>query len=366
MKASILIPTHDHAPLLRHTIASALKQTVTDIEVLVVGDGVGDDTREVVQGFRDARVRFFEFPKSPRTGEAHRHQVLSEHARGEVIFYLADDDLLFPNHVEEMGRLLRDADFAHTLPFAFFDENEVYVWTVDLTNPWYRNGILSGENRVPLTGAGHTLAFYKRLPHGWRTTPQGTFTDLYMWQQILGMPQVRAVSGKRLTAIHYPSSKRTDWDVDRRLRELSRHAARLGEEAFVRELEARAWEFVLNDRDSFYVTGATSLKECGERIAELNALRQAANTLAQERHRFEVEAAGLHIERRALEEALTVLRGENGKMARDREAFRNELASMKATVTWRLRNRLVKVKSLAWLVRRLLKGRAERGHASAP
>ena len=37
--ATILVPTHDHGPTLRASVASALRQTVSDIEVFIVGDG---------------------------------------------------------------------------------------------------------------------------------------------------------------------------------------------------------------------------------------------------------------------------------------------------------------------------------------
>ncbi len=46
--ASVLIPTHDHGPLLQRALASAQRQSVEDIEILVVGDGVPDVTRDIV------------------------------------------------------------------------------------------------------------------------------------------------------------------------------------------------------------------------------------------------------------------------------------------------------------------------------
>ena len=46
--ATVLIPTHDHGPTLLHSVPSALAQTVTELEVLVVGDGVPDETRELM------------------------------------------------------------------------------------------------------------------------------------------------------------------------------------------------------------------------------------------------------------------------------------------------------------------------------
>src|SRR5215210_721750 len=70
LEATVLIPTHDHGPLLLHSARSALAQTVEEIEVFISGDGVPEVTREIVSELkRDERVRFFDHPKGPRHGE---------------------------------------------------------------------------------------------------------------------------------------------------------------------------------------------------------------------------------------------------------------------------------------------------------
>src|SRR5438876_12186578 len=42
MTVTVLVPTHDHGPLLRLSLRSALTQTVSELEIFVVGDGVPD------------------------------------------------------------------------------------------------------------------------------------------------------------------------------------------------------------------------------------------------------------------------------------------------------------------------------------
>src|SRR6185437_15846190 len=95
--ATVLIPTHDHGRTLLRSVPSALAQTVSELEVFVVGDGVPDETRELMTELAaaDNRVRFFDNPKGERHGEAHRHAALQE-ARGEIVCYLSDDDVWLP------------------------------------------------------------------------------------------------------------------------------------------------------------------------------------------------------------------------------------------------------------------------------
>jgi hypothetical protein len=72
---------------------------------------------------------------------------------------------------------------------------------------------------------------YRRLPFGWRTTPAGVWTDLYMWQQFLAQPGCRSVSAARPTALTFPSPPRRGWTVEWRLAELEHWSGRIGDEA---------------------------------------------------------------------------------------------------------------------------------------
>ena len=60
-KVSIIIPVYNGANYMREAIDSALAQTYTNIEVVVVNDGSRDDgaTREVALSYGD-RIRYIE------------------------------------------------------------------------------------------------------------------------------------------------------------------------------------------------------------------------------------------------------------------------------------------------------------------
>ena len=54
---TVLIPAYNQSHYLGQAIQSALKQTYQDIEVIVVDDASTDDTRAVVHGSSEPRVR---------------------------------------------------------------------------------------------------------------------------------------------------------------------------------------------------------------------------------------------------------------------------------------------------------------------
>jgi GalNAc5-diNAcBac-PP-undecaprenol beta-1,3-glucosyltransferase len=214
-------------PVLALAVESILAQTVADLEVFIMGDGVDEPTRAVIQDlmWRDARVRFFDHPKHERRGETHRHAALAE-ARGRIVCYLCDRDLMLPEHVETMARLLQNADFAHSLlTLMQTDGTLLYRTWIDLAHlpdrQWAAREFRP-ENGIPLSFAAHTLAMYRKLPCGWHTTPKPHFTDIYMWQQFLAQPDCRAASGTMPTILSFPRWLRKEWTIEQKRLEIER------------------------------------------------------------------------------------------------------------------------------------------------
>jgi glycosyltransferase involved in cell wall biosynthesis len=191
ISATVVVPTTgDRGPLLPFSIGSVLQQSIQNIEVFVIGDGVSDQTRHTINSIvsSDPRVRFFDNPKHERRGEPHRHEALKS-ARGRIVCYLCDRDLMLPNHVDHMLSALSDADFAHSLAVRKAQGDGFRIRELrDLTRLEYRN---AAKLLIPLSMVGHTMSFYRDLPFGWRTTPPGIATDEYMWKQFLDIRECR-------------------------------------------------------------------------------------------------------------------------------------------------------------------------------
>jgi hypothetical protein len=355
VRATVVVPTHDHGPTLLRSIPTALGQTVQDIEVFVIGDGAPDVTREIMADLvhRDRRVRFFDNPKGPGNGELHRHAALEE-AGGRFVAYLGDDDLWLPEHLEVLDGLLQDADFAHSYPIRIGPDGSIADWNVDLSLPWFRETVLSGTNFVPLSCAAHTLELYRRLPHGWRTRPEGTWSDLYMWQQILTADGVRAASGTRPTVVHLPSSLRSGWSQERRLEELDRWVDRIGRPGVREDIVARSLDLAARGQAHAWQALQEHRLATVDLRGQLDRLREHLKAREDElTGRLDGLAADREEERRSLGGRLDA--AEAGLEARIRE-----LAAIRATRTWRLRERLLGAPLLGPVVRWAARARSRR------
>jgi glycosyltransferase involved in cell wall biosynthesis len=317
LSATVIIPTHDHGPTLHYAIRSVLSQSIQDFELFIVGDGATGESRGIIQDYvnHDSRLRFFYHPKGPRHGEIYRHQALHE-ARGTVVCYLSDDDLWLPGHLEYMRELLRDSDFAHVLPVTVRASGEVLLHSGTLSRPECREWIRSGRNFVPLSAGGHTLAFYRTLPHGWRTAPAGIPTDLYMWQQILSAPGCRSQGGLRPTMVNFPSPERKEWSIQQRLNELQDWERKLVDPNFEKTLMLSALEFLTN--------------------RTLNFEGALANVGAVEARLTDLE---------------TLLKHQTDRTSQLDE----KIHAIENTITWRARNRLLRIPFLAVCMRRVAK-----------
>jgi len=82
-----IIGTYNRAELLRDAIDSVLKQTCQDWELLVVDNGSTDQTRTVVAGYRDARVRYI-LNGTPTGSCAAPRNIGIQQARGRYLAFL--------------------------------------------------------------------------------------------------------------------------------------------------------------------------------------------------------------------------------------------------------------------------------------
>lgn len=236
IKATVLVPTtKNRGVLLPYSIGSIQNQTVKDIEIFVIGDGVDDDTRQVINALKakDNRIKFFDHPKHKRRGETYRHQALMEHAKGEIVCYLLDRDLMLPHHIECMLNHLQQHNFCVNTSIFVREDG----WLSFVRKRFFGDCINdnSATYKKVKTGGflfsqvGHTLEFYKQLPEGWRTTPSTHPTDIYMWLQFFDHSNLKFTSTFDFTILYFKRGNYPGWPAEKRAEELKKYSKRLHE-----------------------------------------------------------------------------------------------------------------------------------------
>lgn len=318
---TVILPTHSHADTADLAGWSVLGQSVRSLELIVIGDGATPEVRAaIVALLSDERVRFIDCPKSASRAEVARHEVITA-ATSPYICYLGDDDIMLPDHLAVTIDRLGQVDFTHPLPLFIDRRGTLQVHLTDLAEPrcrlWHQHPF---RNAVSLTGVGHRLDAYRRLPYGWREAPPEHWSDHYMWQQWFATPGFRYATGDRLTVLKFEAPVRTDMTGGQRRAEIVawlEHSRQPGFDAWL-----------------------------ADRAAE--AIRRAAVEL-----RLDLD---LHTDQLAAREA-NIRAALVQRQAAEQEANRRaaeaiaESRAIQASRTWRIRNRLVRFPPLSWLSR---------------
>lgn len=104
IKLSIIIPTYNRAEYLKQCLNSALANDYQNLEVLVCDNASEDNTFQIINSFKDARLKYFKNERN--IGPERNILKLLENASGDYIFFLTDDDLLNKNAVLETVKII--------------------------------------------------------------------------------------------------------------------------------------------------------------------------------------------------------------------------------------------------------------------
>jgi glycosyltransferase involved in cell wall biosynthesis len=102
---TVLLAAHDDAPFLGEAIDSILRQTLGDLELIVVDDASTDETAAVLGAIDDERLRVFR--NEEQAGLAASLNRGLEHAQGRYVARLDADDVALPRRLERQLDRLR-------------------------------------------------------------------------------------------------------------------------------------------------------------------------------------------------------------------------------------------------------------------
>ena len=141
MKYSITIPTYK-ATFLKECIESALAQTYSNFELVIVNDASPEDIDVIVKAFNDPRIRYYKNEKNcGALNVVDNWNKCLEYAKGEFTICMGDDDMLYPNCLEEYNKLIAcypQLDIYHGRTVLINEKSEITGILDHLTNRYIR------------------------------------------------------------------------------------------------------------------------------------------------------------------------------------------------------------------------------------
>ena len=106
---SIIMPSYNTGNYIGESIAAVLEQSYTDWELIIVDDCSTDNTEQIVESFRDERIRYLKNEKNSGAAVS-RNKALLE-AKGKWIAFLDSDDLWSEDKLEKQIRFMQENEY---------------------------------------------------------------------------------------------------------------------------------------------------------------------------------------------------------------------------------------------------------------
>lgn len=155
-RVSILVPVYNRENFLAECVQSALAQTFSDLEVIVVDNASVDGTWGVCQSLAATDSRVHIFRNDTNVGPVRNWLRCVEEASGDYVKFLFSDDLMFPEFLKETVSRLDDNSVAFVSTAAVIGEE---LERGEITYASHDNETLSSKT------------YFGRLAHGCPPVP---------------------------------------------------------------------------------------------------------------------------------------------------------------------------------------------------
>jgi len=128
---SVILPTYNRSKTLERAINSVLKQTYSDLELIIVDDASTDNTEEIVKAFMNKDGRVIYIKHSSNTGPAGARNTGIKRSTGRYIGFQDSDDEWMPDKLEKQVKILDNSPshtgMVYTAFIRIFSNKSIYV-----------------------------------------------------------------------------------------------------------------------------------------------------------------------------------------------------------------------------------------------
>lgn len=131
-KFSIILPTFNRSKYISIAVKSVLAQTYPFFELIIVDDGSTDNTKQILQEFKDKRIKYF-WKINEERGAARNFGIAK--STGAFVCFLDSDDYYYNNHLSVLNQLISTYPgvFYH-LSYQIVDENDKVLGKKEIHN----------------------------------------------------------------------------------------------------------------------------------------------------------------------------------------------------------------------------------------
>ena len=108
---SCILTTYNRGSLIKRSLESIINQTYKNIEILIVDDCSPDNTKEVIKGYSDSRIKYLR--NKTNKGLAQARNTGMENSTGEFIAFLDDDDEWLPEKIEKQLEIFKNSNLTN-------------------------------------------------------------------------------------------------------------------------------------------------------------------------------------------------------------------------------------------------------------
>lgn len=109
---SVIMPSYNTAQYISNSINSVLSQTYTNWELLIVDDCSTDNSLEIINSFKDQRIRVLQNEKN--SGAAISRNFALREAKGKWIAFLDSDDIWAKDKLQKQIKFMEENGYAFT------------------------------------------------------------------------------------------------------------------------------------------------------------------------------------------------------------------------------------------------------------
>ena len=122
---TVLMPVYNEARYLKASIQSILDQTIKDFEFLILNDDSSDNSEEIIQSFKDNRIKYVKTPRMKLSALLNYGVNISE---GSIIARMDSDDIAVNDRLEKQMNFIRNKDknFISSAWFATFKGEKLF------------------------------------------------------------------------------------------------------------------------------------------------------------------------------------------------------------------------------------------------